>query len=135
MRPPDPHRQNLSVSARTQRPLSPPCLFDSIRSCSFACFFSPLSVVPAIPVVPGETEQPPRAAVADRDGEDAGLLRGGRAAKEDQGGHLQGQLLRGLQPPRLPGAQRPPQVSVVRSLPGLRPPLPPSVSPSPLIFR
>lgn len=66
--------------------------------------------------MPGETEQPPRAAVPDRDGEDAGLLRGGGVAKEGGGRKLQGEIFGGVQPPWLPGAQRPSQVSLKRTL-------------------
>lgn len=34
------------------------------------------------------------------------MLRGGGAPKEDRGGNVQGEVLGGVQPPRVPGAQR-----------------------------
>ena len=56
-------------------------------------------------VVPGEAEQSPRAAVSDRDGEDVGVLRGGGAAKEGEGGSVQGQVLCRVQLSWVPGAE------------------------------
>lgn len=63
--------------------------------------------------MPGEAEQPPRAAVPDRDRKDAGVFRGRGVAKEDGGGNLQGEVLGCMQPPWVPGAQRPAEVSGV----------------------
>lgn len=93
--PPPPHRGSLA------------CPF-----CLPHIFFSAYVWCICVTAVPGETEQPPRAAVPDRDGEDAGLLRGGGVAKEGRGGKLQGELFGRVQPPWLPGAQRPSQVSL-----------------------
>lgn len=61
----------------------------------------------------GEAKQPPRAAVSDRDREDAGVLRGGGVDEEAKSGKVQGEILGRLQLSGVPGAERPSKVKDV----------------------
>lgn len=63
--------------------------------------------------MPGEAKQPPRAAVSNRDREDACVLRGGRVDQEEKSGDVQGEILSRLQLSGVPSAERPSKVKAV----------------------